>query len=311
MKRKLFIEREIIMLFKNNSKKYLGLLNKSGIFDNSVSEAFPQTQVYEVVKKHLKEKNDKHKKVLIYGFDGARADAMFYLIPSSDQGITGHNLKSPYSAVTRLKESGGLFLSYAGGDKSKPETIQETSTAQGWSAILTGKWGNENGVQKHVTKKNSAPTILMECAENGMSALFASIWEDHFTITYKDEIKTAKSKKLPLEFRQVGDEAELQSAVLSAVGSGTDIIFAINEFPDYNGHSHGFGPDNYRYVTGITNADRYAFELIEHIESRPEFENEDWLYLITSDHGGHNRGHGTQLETDRMTFIALNKPLLK
>lgn len=145
------------MLFKNHSKKYLSLLDKSGIFDNSVSEAFPQTLVYEVVKKHLKGKNDKHKKVLIYGFDGARADAMFYLIPSSDKDIAGHNLKSPYSAVTRLKESGGLFLSYAGGDKSKPETIQETSTAQGWSAILTGKWGNENGVQNMLPRKTAPP----------------------------------------------------------------------------------------------------------------------------------------------------------
>lgn len=299
------------MLFENKSKKYLGLLDKSGIFDNPVSAAYPQTVVYNAVKKHLSEKNEKKKKVLIYGFDGARADSIFYLIPSKDKNIAGHNLKSFYSAVTLLKESGGLFLSYAGGEKNKPETIQETSTAQGWSAILTGKWGNENGVQKHVTKKNSAPTILMECAEDGMSALFASIWEDHFTITYKDEIKTAKEKDLPLEFKQVADEIQLQSAVLSAVDGGTDIIFAINEFPDYNGHSHGFGPENYRYVTGITNADRYAFELIEHIESRPEFENEDWLYLITSDHGGHNRRHGTQQEFDRMTFIALNKPLLK
>ena len=64
-----------------------------------------------------------------------------------------------------------------------------------------------------------------------MSALFASIWEDHFTITYKDEIKTAKEKDLPLEFKQVADEIQLQSAVLSAVDGSTDIIFAINEFP--------------------------------------------------------------------------------
>ena len=295
------------MLFENSSKKYLRLLDRSAVFDNSTSHAYPQTVVCEIVKKHLESKSEKNKKVLIYGLDGARADSMFYLVPSMDDEIAGHNLRSAYSAVTCLKERGGLFLSYAGGDKSMPETLQETSTAQGWASVLTGKWGMENGVQKHVTKKKSAPTVLMQFAEKGKRCLFASIWQDHFTITYKEEIKTAKEKNLPLDFIRVNDEIQLQNTVLNAVDGGTDIIFAINEFPDCNGHSKGFGPDNYRYVTGITNADRYAFELVEHIESRPEIDHEDWLYIITSDHGGHGRRHGTQDERDRMTFIAVNK----
>ena len=46
------------MLFENKSKKYLGLLDKSGIFDNPVSAAYPQTVVYNAVKNHLSEKNE-------------------------------------------------------------------------------------------------------------------------------------------------------------------------------------------------------------------------------------------------------------
>lgn len=297
------------MAFNFKSKKYLSLLDKSGIFANSTDTAYPQTVVYEIVKKHLEEKSDKKKKVLIYGFDGARADSMFYLIQGESQKITGYNRKSFYSAVTLLKERGGLFLSYAGGDKKQPATIQETSTAQGWASILTGKWGIENGVVKHVTKKNSCPTVLAEYARKGKKAIFAAIWKDHFTITYKDEIKMAESENLPLKFAQVKNETELQNTALDAVDNGFDLIFAISEFPDYNGHSYGFGPSDYRYVSSVTNADRYAYNLIEHIESRPEFENEDWLYIITSDHGGHARRHGTQDERDRMTFIALNKKI--
>lgn len=298
------------MLFQSVSQKYLGLLDQSGVFDNTVSTAYPQTAVYQMIKKHLEEKSGKRKKVLIYGLDGARADSMFYLVQGNREKITGYNCKSPYSAVTYLKEKGGLFLSYAGGDKNLPETIQETSTAQGWASILTGKWGVENGVVRHVTKKDSVPTILMQAAQNGISALFASIWPDHFTVTYKNEIKTAKEKNLPLVFKQVNDEAELQNTVLTAIDNGVDILFAINEFPDHNGHSFGFGPEDYRYVAGVTNADRYAYELIAYIESRPEFAQEDWLYIVTSDHGGHGRRHGTQDERDRMTFIAANRPVL-
>lgn len=121
----------------------------------------------------------------------------------------------------------------------------------------------------------------------------------------------AESENLPLKFAQVKNETELQNTALDAVDNGFDLIFAISEFPDYNGHSYGFGPTDYRYVSSVTNADRYAYNLIEHIEARSEFENEDWLYIITSDHGGHARRHGTQDERDRMTFIALNKKIQK
>lgn len=288
---------------------YRALLNKSGVFDNRADDALPQTAIRDICAAHFEKGGEKRRRVLLYGFDGARADSMFYLLQGGDESITGYNFKSPYSAVTLIKERGTLMLTYAGGCKSDSSTLQETSTAQGWAAILTGKWGKENGVQKHVTKLGSAPTILLELAEKGQGALFASSWQDHFTVTYKDEIKYAEERSLPLEFRQVKDEVELQQASLEAIDRGDAMIFSINEFADHNGHSTGFGPDNYRYVAGITNADRYAFELIRHIESRPEFKDEDWLYIITSDHGGHQHRHGTQDEQDRMTFAAISKAL--
>lgn len=43
--------------------------------------------------------------------------------------------------------------------------------------------------------------------------------------------------------------------------------------------------------------------------ARETFQNEDWLILITSDHGGHKTGHGTQKAEDRMTFIAGNQKI--
>lgn len=293
---------------KNRTKKYLKSIS-CGIFDNDYESAFAQTKVAEIVRSHLAGQDGRQKKVLIYGLDGARADSMGYLIPGSDEAITGHSCRARYSAVTTLKETGGLYLSYAGGDPRDPKTLQETSTAQGWAAILTGKWGLENGVQKHVQKRDDVPTVLMEAARNGKKALFASIWPDHFTVTYKGEIRQAKENQLPLTFKQVQDEEELQSLMIAQIDSGCDVLFGINEFPDHNGHATGFGPGNCRYVAGVTNADRLAYELMEHIKNRETYKDEDWLFLITSDHGGHDRGHGTQRIEDRTTFIACSKKL--
>lgn len=220
--------------------KYVASVDGVGVFDNTFDQAFPQTVVARIVREHLASGNGKKKKVLIFGFDGARADSMLYLIPSTDEKLTGHNLHSPYSYVTQLKKEGGLYLSYAGGDKNRPETLQPTSTAQGWSAILTGKWGIENGVVQHVTKKDSVPTVLLEAARSGKSSFFSSCWPDHFTVTYAGEIKLAEQEKIPLTFLQVKDEEELQAAMLAEIDRGTDVIFGINEFPDHNGHGSGF-----------------------------------------------------------------------
>ena len=307
-------------------------VDNNGIFENRASDAYPQTIVADLIRAHLQSGGGKRKKVLLFGFDGARADSMIYLIPSTDPDLTGHNgaradsriylipstdpdltghnLRSRYSAIADLKEQGGLYLTYAGGDPARKETLQETSTAQGWAAILTGKWGIENGVVNHVTKRADCPTVLMEAAQKGMSALFASIWPDHFTITYRQEMEQAEAKALPLTFRQVADEDALQQVLLNAVDADADVIFGINEFADLNGHGSGFGSENYRYVVGITNSDRCAYEVIAHIKARPTYKEEDWLLLITSDHGGHGYGHGTQQIEDRMTFLAVNKPLL-
>ena len=250
---------------------YLARVQAEGIFDNSVESALPQTIIAKLIRAHLTAESDRKKKVLLYGFDGARADSLCFLIPSKDGKVTGHNCKSRFSAIAQLKEKGGLYLSYAGGDPSQPETLQETSTAQGWAAILTGKWGVENGVVHHVPLREDCPTVLTEAARNGYSALFASLWQDHFTITYRDEIRRAKE--------------------------------------DGNGHGSGFEPDNYRYVVGVTNADRCAYEILQAIQNRPTYQNEDWLILITSDHGGHGYGHGSQQIEDRLTFLACNRQI--
>lgn len=90
--------------FKKND--YCKSIDKLGIYDNTIQTAFPQTKVANIVQTHLNSDNGRTKRVLIYGFDGARADGMQYIIPSKDESYKGYNGKSPYSAITYLKECG-------------------------------------------------------------------------------------------------------------------------------------------------------------------------------------------------------------
>ena len=46
-------------------------------------------------------------------------------------------------------------------------------------------------------------------------------------------------------------------------------------------------------------------EIISAVESRPTYALEDWLIIITSDHGGFNTGHGAFTIQERMTFYVV------
>lgn len=293
-------------MFCSADKKYLSLLDTRGVFDNTTKSALAQTEVAKIVRRHFSSGGEKTKKALLIGFDGARADTMQLLCESESEPVSGALFTSGYSAVNALKAEGGLYLSYAGGEKDDP---QETSTAQGWAAILTGVWGGVNGVKKHVPLKNETPTVLRELAEQGKTAAFLAEWNDHFTITYKNEIELVKHEKTPLRFIQFETDKALQQAFLQEIQNGTDCIFGIFEGPDYNGHSTQFGMQNYRYVMSVLHLDNIAYSLLEAVKARPTYAEEDWLILITSDHGGHKHGHGTQQAYDRMTFIACNQKL--
>ncbi len=64
---------------------------------------------------------------------------------------------------------------------------------------------------------------------------------------------------------------------------------------DSAGHSLGFGPDRPEYIKAIQNVDTHVGRLIEAVQSRPSYANEDWLICVCTDHGGldtrHDRGH--------------------
>ena len=93
------------------------------------------------------------------------------------------------------------------------------------------------------------------------------------------------------------------------IQSDDDFVFGILENPDINGHDRGFGDSNYRYVAGVCNLDRLSYKLLTRIKMRKTFDEEDWLVIIASDHGGHSTRHGSQYITDKTTFLAISKPL--
>lgn len=286
-----------------NKKKYASFVNDSGAFDNMLTDALPQTVVAKALRAHM-ESGGKRKKAAIIGFDGARADAAVMLVKSSyDKYITA----AKYSALEKLRAKGGLYLCYTGGEKG---ALQETSTPQGWATLLTGKWAKDTGIYSQETLEKYE-TVLLEYARKGKKTVFNSAWPVHFSHTYKSEIAKGKAKNLPIEFNQTEDNDDKITAqmIKSVTEDECDISFCIFELPDHTGHETalGFWNKNPLYVKAVTCCDKNAYKIIEAIESRPAYGDEDWLIIISADHGGHMTTHGRQRVTDRTVFIAANK----
>lgn len=289
-----------------SKKKYVKTINAKGIFNNTYETKIPQTIISSVILKHF-EKSTKKPKCIFIGWDGCRCDSMKYLIKSDNEKVSGTNDTAVFSAISEVKNSGGLYISYVGGEENSP---QETSTAQGWASALCGKWMKspwKNGIDWSLD--NDYPTVLKKLSEQGYKTSFSAIWPIHFENTYKNEIDFAESNKLNQFFYKLETDLELYDNLLERIHGDEDFIFGIFENPDINGHALGFGDGNYRYVSGVCNLDRLSYQLLTKIKERSTFEDEDWLVIIASDHGGHSTRHGTQNIQDRTTFLALSKPV--
>lgn len=329
-------------------KYYLKDVEQYGFWENTAETSIAQPQIGQLVRDFLSSPSvdGKPKKVAFIGYDGCRADALINALKPSS-ATASYDENSPLSGLAELfkTDGAGIYLAYAGGNKGT-DTEQATSTAPGWAALLSGQWGVVNGVTDNGMYKDiEHKTFMLEAAigEYGENyrTTFAASWSEHFTKTYLSEVEylrersgveeknitdcakfeditgylddISKSSTVDMDFKYVATDADLHEYLLSCVEEGgeneRDIVFGIYEGTDHNGHDGGFGNENQEYIKGFRDQDARCYELLQAIYSRPSFEDEDWLIIITADHGGIETWHGGQTLEERTTWIACNKPI--
>ena len=77
-----------------------------------------------------------------------------------------------------------------------------------------------------------------------------------------------------------------------AAPDAPDAIQYFIDLPDHGGHSAGFYPFSREYLHALYTSDTYIAAALDGIRRRPTFEDEDWLVMVTADHGGYARSHG-------------------
>jgi len=290
-----------------SSKKYPQVIEDYGIWDNSLDQAIPQTAMYKTVMDHFNSplpEGKTAKKVLFMGFDGYRADALKPI------------MEDPNSAIMYIKSQGGLYHTYSGGISGECE--QPTSTAPSWCSMLTGGWKALHGVENNGFEKNDAETFLTTLAKAGHAGSFTISWREHLGLTYRPDVALAIREGLPIEYKYCVDDSDTYYQVLKYLAhpagkektaqEDPDVVFFTFEFTDHNGHLYGFGNNN-NYTQGALDANFFGKKVIDTIESRSTYAQEDWLIIITTDHGGTGHAHGGQSQMERQTWLATNKKL--
>lgn len=232
--------------------------------------------------------NSGAKHTLIIGLDGTRPDCLKVA-------------KAPHLAA--LIAAGAVtYDAYAGGIKGTPGE-QPTVSGPGWSSILTGVWANKHNVRDNSFKAPNYtpyPHFFQRIKEARPNAVLSSIvhWAP-----IDQYITAASAAAFSLRATEGTDAGVAQKAAAYLAASDPDVLFLHFDEVDHAGHAKGYGAAVPEYLAAIEQVDAHIGTVLRALSSRKGFAREDWLILLTTDHGGINKGHGGQSPEERTIFI--------
>lgn len=236
--------------------------------------------------------------------------------------------KANKPAINNIIYNGAYLPCYVGGERGGV-TESPTISAVGYNSLLTGTWTNKHGVVDNAIKNPNYnyPTIFKlfkEAYPNKKIGVF-STWLDNRTKLVGDGLP--QTNHLKVDYYRDGyeldtirfkhdksayyihliDETVVSEAAHVIKDSAPDLSWVYLEYTDDMGHKFGKSP---QLDTAISMLDRQMQKLMEAVAYRQKIFNEDWLVIITTDHGRDaqtGKDHGGQSESERSTWLIINK----
>lgn len=233
-------------------------------------------------------------KVLLIGVDGVRPDIL---------------AEVPTPAIDALAAS-GVYVADA-------LTGMPSVSGPGWSSMLNGVWPAKHGVVDNSFKGeryDRYPDFLtrLETVRPDLNTFAVVDWAPlGRSKKSKPPLSDRIDEKHVLDGSELGwaaaDSQSVELAIEALTSSDPDALFVYLGSPDELSHeAHSIG-EEYRHA--IAMADHHVARLVDAVRSRPTYAQEDWLILMSTDHGRTAKGdHGDDTPEERTIFFLANGP---
>jgi arylsulfatase A-like enzyme len=233
-------------------------------------------------------------KVLLIGIDGVRADVL---------------MEVPTPHFDALANGGTLTL--------RTRTTTPSMSGPAWSSMLTGVWPGKHGVvdNEFVGRRYDAwPGFLdrIEAVRPELSTFAVVDWTPLMDLEGgSTAIGPAVDRRELLDGYELGwAEADARATALAVQhlsSADPDALFVYLGNADETSHETGaIGPE---YREAIALADEHIGLLIGAMRARPTFPQENWLVIVSTDHGRRaDGGHGGDSVEEMTTFLLVSGP---
>ncbi|MDJ1133272.1 alkaline phosphatase family protein [Streptomyces iconiensis] len=229
----------------------------------------------------------KRPKVLVIGLDGA----MLHRIRDAEaphlKRLMADGLAAPSSLYTA--------------------PMARTESGPGWSTVLTGVWPDKHKVRDNSFSGADLGTYpdFLTYVEREKPAL-----RTYAVASWGPIPDTIISGEVDDKVATPGEEYDAgttERAVAQLRDGQPDALFLQLDNVDHAGHESGGASQE--YLDALAGVDAQVGELLAAVEGRPSYGEEDWLIMVTADHGHTDAGgHGGSDWNERQTFVIANGP---
>ena len=265
--------------------------------------------------------------LLLAGAASAQTRKAVFIIVDGVPADMIERLHTP--AIDEIAARGAYARAYTGGEVggySQTPTI----SAIGYTNLLTATWMNKHNVDGN---SNLRPNynywtifrIAKEQPKEFRTALYSS-WTDNRTVLLGEgkpetghlkidfvcdgyELDTVRFPKREKDLQIFDiDEHVAREAARGIANDAPDLSWVYLWYTDDAGHFEGNGAFFDEYTL---KADRQIGQIWEAVRYREEHFDEEWMVVVTTDHGRteNGYGHGGQSARERTTWVATNRPV--
>jgi hypothetical protein len=220
--------------------------------------------------------------VVVLGVDGLRPDAI---------------------APAQTPTLDMLFEHGAGTLTASTQLTGDTVSGPGWASILTGTEVDRHGVTSNETSvmqgiSRDVPTLLGAAFDAGLATGLIVHW---LQLPLLVESGPAAGFRL-------GDDAIVAATAVRYLTQPRDLLFLHFDDCDHAGHATGYGPENPDYIAAVEGVDANVATVIDGVLARPTYGDEEWMFVLVTDHGGEGTNHGPRTPIHRTIPLLFVRP---